>query len=41
MGFIPKILTSYVVSVVSFWGKKITIRKTIDTNSKNIFYKYK
>ena len=40
MGFTLKILTSFVKSVVSFWGKKITIRKTINLKLENMFYEY-
>ena len=36
--FIPKILTSYVESVDSFWGKKITIGKTINIKLKKIYF---
>ena len=41
MGFTLKILTSYIKSVASFWGNKITIRKTINTKLKKyIFFIY-
>ena len=40
MGFTPKILTSCVESVVSFWGKKIKIRQIINTKLKKHQYKY-
>ena len=38
MDFILKILTYYVESIVSFSGKKITIRKTIYTKLKKTYF---